>query len=721
MSNKLLNKIKYPFLLIIFASTLLFFVTPSSTQAFVFDFPQAALEGAEEKVMPITSFLMNTLFLYAKSLASLALFTYLFDISIWLNLEMVSVQEEIVTFGWGFVSGIANMFLILIFVICALAIILKIESFPAKKILPNLIIVALLMNFSLVFIGMLIDITNIIYSTLLPRGETFAMMWEFAKPLLSSGLASVITMIGTSKALVALFAIPFAAPFAQVGLVFALSAILPVTTTIFFQIGIFALLSAIFGLYAAVFAGRIFVIQILAILSPLAFLCLIHEKTKEFWKMWLKWLLQWLFVGIFLLFFLRLGFLLFAILKEVAGERLLAGIPFWHDIGAYLVFYILVATYLGVALFIAKKFMPEFAQAGIGAAEAVFKKGAIAKGILMGRTSLAKQAQMIAPKVGHRVEKIGERLQTHGREGRGFWRWAERGIGKRLITRGRGAAVWGELACQEELKKRKEGIGKGTTDEIISTVDTAESQLDQMASLLWLCEKGKSKKLLDDMTKKYGGGEDGKKKARERIKALYMALKDRGLEEEEVVAHAFPQLHKEFGITNLDELVGDIAKKPEFIRNMHPDVYDARKNPELVEIILKKFGSRQIAEVVKSSDEAREKIELIFEEKIEEVGFEQFAQKNPSVARYFAFTAAQGAGLRDIIHLSDNEIKKILQGVRVRVKRDIEEIEKDIAAKRKKLDELHQEPGIMGMADVIKEIENEIRRLEEEKAKQQKI
>ena len=717
MNNKLLNKIKHPFLLIILVSILFIFVIPNSVQALIFDLANVSLEGVEEKVKPISSFLVNTAILYVKSLAFLTLFTYLFDISIWLNLEMVSVQEEIVTFGWGFVSGIANMFLILIFVICALAIILKIESFPAKKILPNLIIVALLMNFSLVFIGMLIDITNIIYSTLLPPGETITMMREFAQPLLSTGTDSALAIIAALVALAILFAIPYISTAAQIGLVSSLVAILPVTIIIYFHIGIFLLLSAIFGLYTAVFAARIFVIQILAILSPLAFLCFILPNTKKFWDMWLKWLLEWIFVGILLLFFLRLGFLLFEVLARVSGPGFLAGNPLLQTIGGYVVFYVFVAIYLGVTLFIAKKFMPEFAQAGINAAKGVFTKGAIVKGILMGRTSLAKQAQMIAPKVGHGVEKIGERIQTHGRKGGGFWRWAERRIGKRLITGGRGAAIWGELACQEELKKRREEIGKETTDEIISTVDTAGSQLDQMASLLLLCEKGKSKKLLDYMIKKYGGGEDGEKKAKERIKALYTALKDRGLEEEEVVAHAFPQLHKEFGITNLDELVGDIAKKPELIRNMHPGAYD---NPELKKIILKKFGGRQIAEVAKSSDEAREKIELIFEEEIERVGFEQFAQENPSAARYLASGAAQGAGLRDIIHLSDDKIKKILQA-EVRLKRNIEEIEKDIAAKRKELDELHQEPGIIvGMVNVIKEIENEIRQLEEEKAKQQK-
>jgi len=75
-----------------------------------------------------------------------------------------------------------------------------------------------------------------------------------------------------------------------------------------FQIVAGVALIAVFVLYIVLFAARVFILQLLTILSPLAFLCLILPQTQKYWDEWLKHMVQWAFVGTFLLFSLMLGF-----------------------------------------------------------------------------------------------------------------------------------------------------------------------------------------------------------------------------------------------------------------------------------------------------------------------------------------------------------------------------------------------------------------------------
>ncbi len=387
--------------------SIFFLVLPNIADAIVgtgiFDPFKAALLGIDAKTTPVSFVLIIIFFLYAATLTLLWVATGLFDRVIWLNREMVGVDGPMVMFGWEFVSGLANMFLILIFIAVAFAIILKIESFQAKKILPRLIIVALLLNFSLLFIGMLIDVANIAYATFLPAiGRN--LMGEFMRPFLASGLVSVGAQAMAIITTVKLYSVPFIAPFAQISVILGITTIfLPFILTLLFQIIIFTILIGMFFLYIFIFGARIFVIQILAILSPLAFLCLILPQTKKYWDEWLKWFLGWLLAGIFLLFFLRLGFLAFGLFQD---ELMVGVIPWFHNLGAYFMFYLFVVIYLGATAFLAKKFMPEGAQAMIDQGKALMTSGAKIGAPLLG--GLKRQVAQEAEK----YEEFEEKLAT---------------------------------------------------------------------------------------------------------------------------------------------------------------------------------------------------------------------------------------------------------------------------------------------------------------------
>lgn len=67
--------------------------------------------------------------------------------------------------GWVIIRDLCNMFFILILLVVAFATILRIESYQWKKILPKLLIMAILINFSRTIFGLLIDFSQVVMLT----------------------------------------------------------------------------------------------------------------------------------------------------------------------------------------------------------------------------------------------------------------------------------------------------------------------------------------------------------------------------------------------------------------------------------------------------------------------------------------------------------------------------------------------------------------------------
>ena len=72
--------------------------------------------------------------------------------------------------GWIAVKGLGNMLIVLGFVIVGIATALRIRDYEAKKLLWPLIAIALLINFSGLFCGLIIDAANLIMNGL-PMGD----------------------------------------------------------------------------------------------------------------------------------------------------------------------------------------------------------------------------------------------------------------------------------------------------------------------------------------------------------------------------------------------------------------------------------------------------------------------------------------------------------------------------------------------------------------------
>lgn len=339
-------------------------ILPQFAFAFIspWDYVSTALGGIEEKVKHIFGGVVRIFFLYAIGLILLVTSAALLDWVVaqpqWLTLK----GSQLVRAGFAFTAGIANIFLILIFIIIAFAYILKLETFQAKKSLPKLIMVALLINFSLVFIGMLIDISNIFYNTILGGNKDLAN--SIVRNLVGGMRGVLQIMLGWFIAFAASALIPLihSLPYQVGALMTAGAVLLPNMVTWAFQLILSYLMAGIFFLYVFLFAARVFIVQILAIFSPLAFLCLILPQTEKHWKEWLQHLVQWVSLGIFLLFFLIIGLKASTLLMPPGGPQPLPLLAWFTGIDKYFIYYFFLFIYMILALWVSKRTMPTLAS-----------------------------------------------------------------------------------------------------------------------------------------------------------------------------------------------------------------------------------------------------------------------------------------------------------------------------------------------------------------------
>lgn len=98
----------------------------------------------------VVQFCLNELFKISASLFEWAL-----------NRGFDSETVEVIKIGWTACRDFANMLFILIMVIIAFGTILRIEQYGVKKLLPKIIGIALLINFSFVFCSIIVDFSNI--------------------------------------------------------------------------------------------------------------------------------------------------------------------------------------------------------------------------------------------------------------------------------------------------------------------------------------------------------------------------------------------------------------------------------------------------------------------------------------------------------------------------------------------------------------------------------
>jgi|GEM_PF-3587491 len=380
-------------LIILGGALLAFLFTPLIAEGLVFDAAKTTLSQLAEATGPLISIVLFSAIFVIGGLMLLWISTTLLDWAIEITPEALSILSgegaSVIQTGWNFTSGIVNMLLLILFIIIAISIILGTDSYGLKKSLPRLIMVAFLVNFTLLFVAMGVDISNFLFNSIANQmdTDTGTMIRDAMMPLLELGQGIYYWATSFVAGLAVRLGIPYVGTVIQITWL-ALFPDFIAQMTKFFVMGIIMyMMSVLLLLFFLVLLMRIFIIQILAILSPIAFFCLILPGTKKWWDEWVKHLVEWLLYGVAFIFLIYLG-LAFAPVVLNLSQPFTDQLPWWLDwFGATseILPYIVLLVYFLTIFFLCRKFVPSLANVAIQQGKAAFQMvspvvGAWAKG-----------------------------------------------------------------------------------------------------------------------------------------------------------------------------------------------------------------------------------------------------------------------------------------------------------------------------------------------------
>lgn len=190
-------------------------------------------------------------------------------------------DNPVVASGWPIVRDFANIIVILGFVVIGIATIVRYKSYEAGKILVPLIIAAILINFSLIFCGIIIDGSNLGMKFFLSGGASGDGIFSGFTKVVNDQKAILMSPDDSNP-------IQFAGKMTAMMLNYTIQAM-------------------IFALYGCLFMFRYIALWILVTLSPLAFVCYVFPATKKVFSMWWSNFIAWCIIGISGAFFVYLS------------------------------------------------------------------------------------------------------------------------------------------------------------------------------------------------------------------------------------------------------------------------------------------------------------------------------------------------------------------------------------------------------------------------------
>ena len=427
-------------------------------------------------------------------------------------------NNPIINIGLGITQGLVNMMLVLVLVYIALATILRLGGYETKKLLVTFIIVALLVNFAPVFVGVLTDAANI-------------LMNAFVGPLLTD--TSLVGESSNPNAFSSIISAKADQIFGKIKGADSIEEILSGGLAAIAMIVFLFMLTFVLGIFAAAFMLRHLVIWILVILSPIAFASYILPRTKAMiWDRWWEQLIQWLFIGITLAFFLWLGMQFVALTPDSINKPPATGQG--GDFDAIL-------PYIASLLFLGLGFVIGISTSAMGASAVIniTKRGMRGGARLAGRGAwkgarLAARGAIIKPvklAIGRPpgsadIQSMGRwtaRATTRGIEKVGLGRYVPEALREAGETR------IGIDAAQQKMKKISptslaHGLARGAF--------RGEEGVAAMSTIL---EKGDSQDIMDAFRKKYGAKTDAdllnNVKARKHLRSILHIAKNAGLQE----------------------------------------------------------------------------------------------------------------------------------------------------------------------------------------------
>lgn len=240
--------------------------------------PSLAADGWQEYIWGALAYIIE-------AIASLIVKLLLFVIHFIIVLSGYNnfLDARVVSIGWSLTRDVANMFFILIMLIIAFGTMLKVEQYSWKRLLPGLVMMAVLVNFSKTIIGLFIDFAQVIMLTFVngyaaAAGGNFVQMFALDKVFKVAADTGPIQSV-TFSALVG----------------FLLGTIL---------LGVALIVTSVF---AAILLFRIITLWVLIVLSPIAFLLKAFPAGQQYYSQWSKQLTSSIIVGPIIAFFLWLS------------------------------------------------------------------------------------------------------------------------------------------------------------------------------------------------------------------------------------------------------------------------------------------------------------------------------------------------------------------------------------------------------------------------------
>lgn len=192
------------------------------------------------------------------------------------------ISSAAVTNGWTIVRDICNMFFILVLLVIAFATVLNIEKYSWKHLLPKLLIMAVLINFSKLICGVIIDFAQVVMLTFVNgfrdiAGGNFGSMLGILDLLSFNSQAGDVSLLSIAGTYI-------------LAVMYVLVSLVVITVILF------------------VLIIRIVMLWILVVLSPLAYLLKATPSTEKYASQWWDQFTNNVVSGPILAFFIWLAF-----------------------------------------------------------------------------------------------------------------------------------------------------------------------------------------------------------------------------------------------------------------------------------------------------------------------------------------------------------------------------------------------------------------------------
>lgn len=404
-------------------------------------------------------------------------------------------NEEVVKLGWEMVRDVANMFFIVALIVIAFANILGLSKYEMKSALPMLFMMAILVNFSKLIAGVIIDAAHVFTIT-------------FLNAVAASAGGNLVGAFGMDE----LWKIPESEFSTGIQTQTFLSAVYGLAITLITMITM--------GAYFIILLIRMVVLWILIILSPLAFAAAALPETRQkFSSQWWSRFLNHVLVAPALVFFLWLAFatmgggdiggsVMSAGEQGAPGkslENITVGLASWNKFLSF----IITVGFLWAGLEFIQSEMNVRGGKVAGKARGIIRSGArktVSTGAAVGKSVSGYNAardytKMGAHKVGQKLRgtKVGQALSSQQRKAKLEEVESEteaqterlRGEGREDLYEGRGVTgkvFGGEEAVKERVKRGEQesetALAKQKMEKIAKGVEERVAEFETQRSSL---------------------------------------------------------------------------------------------------------------------------------------------------------------------------------------------------------------------------------------------